>query len=270
MRVKRSFAKRAASAKRKGRTGYANVVRTSAKRRRVAPAVQASLRRLDRMIETKEVTHTLSVNQALTQNQLYEFTDRDSGIGFNMFRLGQGVVDVDAHANLPLNRIGDAITVRGVKLRFFLENALNRPKVYYRIMLLKGPRGQQPTRANVFRGRTDNKMIDDVDTKFWTILWSKQLTIQTANPAPTGADLTGVPVGNTGSGPGTRVVSAWIPGAKFGRGGNLQYEQGSVANIKFFDFHIVYLAYDWYGTPQDVNTVGRVNEMFSTVYFKDA
>jgi hypothetical protein len=62
----------------------------------------------------------------------------------------------------------------------------------------------------------------------------------------------------------------WIPGAKFGRGENLQYENASASQLKFYDYRICILCYDWFGTPQDANTVGKLNDLITTIYFKDA
>lgn len=113
-------------------------------------------------------------------------------------------------------------------------------------------------------------MIDMLNTEKFTILWSKQYTVTTSNNAPTGVSGTGVPSGGTPSGIGTRIFKAWIPGSKFAKNGTIVYEDGSSTNAKFFDYRVVIVTYDWYGTPQDVNNVGVLNEMYTKMYFKDA
>lgn len=246
---------------------------TTNNNRRPPRPIVPRLRRLENMIETKEITHGM-INRDLYHNQLHEFNDRDSAVAFNIFRLGQGANDTDNHQNYGSNRIGDAISVKGVKIKIFMENKIHRPKVFYRVMLLKGPRGVTPSRANVFKGRTDNKMIDAVDNKTWTVVWNRQFTIQVGNAAPGGISAAGEPMQNIAGdifyGQGTKLISGWIPGKRFGRKGNLQYEQGSISNVKFYDYHLVFLAYDWYGTPQDTSNIGLINELYTTVFFKDA
>jgi len=60
-----------------------------------------------------------------------------------------------------------------------------------------------------------------------------------------------------------------IPGRKFGRSGVIRYENGS-NQVKFFDYVPLFVVYDWYGTPQDINNVGRINELYAKIRFKDA
>ena len=71
-------------------------------------------------------------------------------------------------------------------------------------------------------------------------------------------------------GSGTKVFKMWIPGRKFGTYGSVQYENGSTSQVKFYDYRVCILAYDWYGTAQDINNVGKINEFYSKIYFKDA
>lgn len=242
----------------------------AAKRRRItvatSSAVVRQVRNLTRMIETKEGTHTMR-NVNMPHNNTY-IVQTTAGGDLNPFALAVGAGDPMAQ-NTGV-RIGDRINVRGLMIRGFLENSLNRSKVYFRIMLVKCPRGQAPTRAELFKGSSDNKMIDQVNTEKFTIIWQKIMTIQTANNAPTivGAT-TGQVGGGTPAGIGTRTFKAWIPGRKFGKAGNLQYENNS-QTPKFFDYRIVILCYDWYGTPQDTNNVGFLNELYTKLYFKDA
>lgn len=137
-------------------------------------------------------------------------------------------------------------------------------------MLVKCAKGDVPTRAVLFKNDSNNKMMDVVNTERFTILAQKIFTINTSNAAPTGVGATGVPTGTTSAGIGTKLIRMWIPGRRFGRDGVVQYLSDSSSDLKFFDYRIAVVAYDWYGTPQDVNTVGRINEIFTKLYFKDA
>lgn len=221
---------------------------------------------LTRMIETKESTQTTDTYVNLTHNQVTII--QSGGADLNIFKTYNNTTDPMSGVG---SRIGDRISIRGIKIMGFLENALERPKVWYRMMLLKCPRGIAPTRANLFKGDSNNKMIDQVNTERFTIIWQKCFNIQCANGAPNAAaPISGVPFQTiTSGGQGTRLVKAWIPGRKFGRSGNIQYENGGV-DVKFYDYKLVCVTYDWYKTDQDVNTVGKINELYTKIYFKDA
>lgn len=243
----------------------------AAKRRRItvatSSAVVRQVRNLTRMIETKEAQWTSLSNVNLPHNNTYIV--QYAGGALNPLRCSTGADD-PMGANTG-SRIGDQITIKGLAIRGMVECSLGRSKVYFRIMLVKCPRGVTPDRASpLFKGCSSNKMIDTVNTEKFTIVWQKIFNVSTTNPAPLTAGLTGVPATGTPAGQDTRLFKAWIPGRKFGRGGTIRYEDSSSTNPKFFDYRIVILCYDWYGTPADVNNVGVLNEMYTKMYFKDA
>jgi len=233
---------------------YASMVRSSALSKRVSM--------LTSMIETKETVQITGTNVSLPHNNIHE-------VGINPFALNIG-------ASEPMSgtgqRIGDKISCRGVLIKGFMENALNRSKVHYRIMLVRGAKGEVFNRANLYKGIVGNKIIDQMNTERFTIVASKKFTINCANGAASSVGATGVPAVDPlyNVGIGTKAWSMWVPGTKFGRNGNIQYENQSTSQVKFYDYRIVILAYDWYGTPQDVNNVGKINDMYCKLYFKDA
>ena len=219
------------------------------------------------MIETKEGQHSSANNIGLAHNNITLVT-KGSGAPLNPFESNQGVGD-PMEQNL-FNRVGDQIMVKGMSIKGFFEGALQRSKVYFRVMLVKYARGDTPTRATLFKNDSDNKMLDVVNTERYTIVWQKIFNVSPPNPPPNTVSATGVAEPGVLAGvTGNRIISAWIPGRKFGRGGRVQYENAG-ANVKFFDYRFFVLAYDWYGTPQDVNTVGKINSMFAKIYYKDA
>lgn len=222
--------------------------------------IDGKVNRLYRMIETKEASSNVAANTALPHNQVHVamslFSNISSGTGDPM--------------NIGGNRIGDSLVIRGVAIRGFFENALARPKVYYRVMVVKCAKGDILDRGTLFKGVVGNKMIDQMNTERFTIIAQKIFNISASNIAASGAEVpSGAPITASAGGQGTKTFKMWIPGKKFCRGGYLQYENGS-NQPKFFDYRVVILAYDWYGTPQDVNNVGRINDMYHKVYFKDA
>lgn len=250
---KRAYPARARSAARKGRTGYANVMRASTLANRV--------QRLEGTIETKEGAQRIA-NIQVAHNNVYIWNT-------NPFETAQGIQD-PMDVNLP-QRIGDKVTLKGMNTTFFVEGSLGRSKVYFRIMLLKGPRGAPFTRADIFKGSSTNKMIDQLNTEKYKIITQRVFNVTPPNAVAASLTvLTGVPATGTVAGiTGNKIVRFWIPGSKIAKNGSLQYENGS-GNLKFYDYRWVVLAYDWYGTPQDTNNVGFINEAYTKMYFKDA
>ena len=227
------------------------------------------------MIETKEQQWKTALNQAMPHNNVHIVTATGSGTPFmNPFQMSNGAGENDM-LNGGGNRIGDKITVRRVMYKFFLENALNRSKVYYRFMLIKCAKGDLPTRATLFKNNANNKMIDQINTERFTIIANKVINLSPTNPPPIAVSATGSAIGGTDvAGQATRILTVNISGRKFGRSGNITYENGSATQVKFYDYVPIFLCYDWYGTPEEIlgiaNNVGRINEGYCKVYYKDA
>jgi len=263
---KRSSAGASSYAKR-AKTVRGNNMRTSGRsmfNRRgttgLAARAAAGVQRLNRMIETKESAQTQTVATALPHNNV-------ALMSINPFITSFGTGDQMAGTG---NRIGDCISVTGVLIKGFLENSLSRSHVHYRIWLLRGAKGETFNRSTIFKGIVDNKIIDQMNTERFTVVASKRLTIDASNAIAASVSANGVPSISGAAGISGRPFSMWIPGKKFGRSGNLKYEDASTSQVKFYDYRLVILAYDWYGTPQDVNNVGLVNSLYTKVYYKDA
>lgn len=231
-------------------------------------SLSKAVSRLTRSIETKEGQWSSASNIALAHNNITLVLKGDGGV-LNPFQRTQATGDpMDQNA---FHTIGDQIMVKGMSIKGFFEGALQRSKVYFRVMLVKYARGDAPTRDTLFKNDSNNKMLDVINTERYTVVWQKIFNVSPPNPPPNTVSATGVAEPGVLAGvTGNRIIKAWIPGRKFGRGGNVQYENGSNTNVKFFDYRFYVLAYDWFGTPQDLNTVGRINSMFSKVYYKDA
>jgi len=225
------------------------------------------LSHLESMIETKHGQWTSANNIGIAHNNVTVITKDDGGV-LNPFQSSQGAGDPMGANNMQ--RIGDKITIKGMMVRGFFEGALNRSKVYFRVMLIRGAKGETFNRLNLFKSMSDNKMLDQINTERFSVVWQKIFNVTPPNATAQSVDAAGqtadARIGITGN----RIIKAWIPGRKFGRKGVIQYEDATTTQVKFYDYRFVVLAYDWYGTPQDVNTVGRVNEMYSCLYYKDA
>lgn len=227
------------------------------------------LKRLETMIETKEGTMKVTANTSLAHNNVTLLQSSTNGGDWNPFYRSNGTGDPMSQ---QLQMIGDKMTVRGLSIRGMFENALGRSKVHFRILLLKGAKGDTFDRSTIFKGDANNKMIDQINTERFTIIAQKKFTISAANFAATGVNTVGGTPANAANvgGQGVRVFKMWVPGRKFGRRGTVTYENNSAGQVKFYDYRICIVAYDWYGTPQDINNVGIINEMYTKLYFKDA
>lgn len=252
---KRKYGRRRRSfGKKRARTTVARIAR------------RAVRREFNRHVETKEGQWKSPLNFSCLHNNIIVIQASGGG-NLNPFATSAFGAN-DPMVAGQFVRIGDQITVKGLKIVGFFENSLERAKVYYRLMLLKCPRGQTIDKTTLFKGDSDNKMIDVINTETFTVVAQKVFNIECSNNAPTTVGLTGVPAGGTPAGTGSRVIKMWIPGNAFGKGGVIKYENGA-STPKFFDYRLVLLTYDWYGTPE-TNAVGRVNELYTKVYFKDA
>lgn len=242
------YAKRAKYARKTGRTGYANVLRVSQR-----------VNNLYRMIETKESLQTITRNTALTHNAV--------AVILNPIVVGQGTTDSMSGSN---NRLGDRISVKGVLIKGMFENALNRPKVFYRVIVTKSAKGDTINTSTLFKGDSPNKMIDQVNTDRYTIIAQKCFTISSSNTTAVTVNVDGSVATGNPAGIATKTFKMWIPGFKFGPGGNLQFEDGSSAQPKLFDYRLSVLVYDWFGSDGTSPQVGRINDIYSKIYFKDA
>jgi len=259
------------------RTGIAakrSYVKRPTKKRRFAG--KAGIKRvvanmITRNIETKESQQRAcygTLIQACKHNNITVVANLQVGGPLNMFLLANAVGDPMV-ANSGA-RIGDQITLKGVSIKMFLENPIDRCNTYYRIMVIRGAKGETFDRTTLYKGRSDNKLMDVLNTERFSIVAQKIVTLKASNGTSSSIGLTGVPGSIVNAGSATRLVTMWIPGSKFGRDGNIQYENASSSQVKFYDYRICILAYDWFGTPQDGNTVGNINDLITTLYFKDA
>jgi len=259
-----SRASRSASA----RTVMKRVLRnTNRHARAVNNRLSRQVAQLARTIETKEGCRRVT-NFQCSHNNLTVLNDADGNV-FNPFICAQNVADPMAAGGM--NRIGDQITIKRLYFKFFIENSLSRSKVHFRFMLIKMAKGDTLDRSTFFQNACGNKMIDMYNRERFTIIAQKTVTVHSVNNTASSLNaLTGVVTGQVAGITGSRVLTMSIPGKKFGRGGKITYENGSTNQVKFYDYRLAVVAYDWYGTPQDINNVGFINDGFVKIYFQDA
>ena len=230
---------------------------------------------LNRNIETKSSQYSATDGIEILHNNFVVLSN-------TLLYTGQGIAD--SETSQFSNRIGDTVMCKGVSLKMMLEMNERYNSVTFRLFVVNSARGDVPTRSTLFNNLSGNKMLDTINYERYSVLLSK--TILMKNSMGSNATATGTTTevnGGVISGPAgiqygqvnfgvsrhTKIVSAWIPGAKFGRGGKLIYDAGG-NTVKFFDYTVLLFAYSNYGTRQDEWNVGRVNDFYSRMIFTDA
>lgn len=237
-----------------------------------AVARRAVLKELNKKSETKNSCFTKTDGLEIFHNN---FVECDG----NLVKTTQGIAS--GEATDTGNRIGDKIWIKGVAIKMMVELNERYSDVTFRLLVLRCGRNDTPSRATLFNGLSGNKMLDTINTERYSILFQKYFKIKAPNPVAVSTDGTsstivntvnnaGIFVGNTNQAlsRSTKIVKAWIPGAKIAKGGVLTYEDGT-ENPKFFDYKVVLYAYSNYSTSQDLWYVGRLNDYIAVMYYKD-
>lgn len=232
-------------------------------------------RELNRNIETKQSVSTSTDGVEVFHNN---FITLDNAL----LATTQGVQD--PMAGNTNNRIGDKITLRGIKLKGMVELNERYSDVTIRILVVRAAKGDVPTRATLFNGVSGNKMLDTINTERYSIIASRYMKLKAPNSTASTSDGTSTQVSLLAQpagiyyGPGisgtiisrsTKIWKIWIPGKKFKKNGVITYEDGS-SQVKFFDYHVLMYAYSNISTAQDVWYVARNNDYIKQMYFKDA
>ena len=83
--------------------------------------------------------------------------------------------------NTTGQRIGDKITLRGLKISMMTELNERYSDVTFRFLFVKSAKGDTPTRATLFTGNSGNKMIDTLDRERYTIIRDKWFKVKAPN-----------------------------------------------------------------------------------------
>lgn len=255
---------------------------TTAMKDVAAKKIQAVVRKAiasnnKKTLEVKQAVSTVSDGTQIYHNN---FITLDA----HLLETTQGVKDPNtSHTEC---RIGDQITLRGCKIKMFVELNERYSDVTFRMLVVKCAKGDSPTRATLFNGLSGNKMLDTINKERYTVIFQKFFKIKSPNRGVTNttggtAEIgTTLPPTNAGieyqshDGPvalsrATKIIKAWIPGKAFARNGVIQYENAGT-QVKFFDYQVLLYAYSNYSTDQDVWYVGRCNDYINQLYFTDA
>lgn len=224
---------------------------------------------LRKRIETKESTQTVADGVQVTHNN---FIILDPPSTFMRVTAGGGSDPMNGSGE----RVGDELTLKNMQIRMMVELNERYSDVTFRFMIIKSAKGDVPTRATLFAGKSDNKMLDTINNERYTIMYQKTFKIVAPNPGTIGAAATVdlLAAGYNDWDPklsrATKIIKINLPGAKFGKGGLIRYENASSTQVKFYDYVSVLYAYSNFTTLQDVFNVGRVNDYIKTMYYTDA
>jgi len=197
-----------------------------------------------------------------------------------------------------LNRIGDEINVRGLSVRFMMDMALNHSDVTFRAMIIKSAKGDTPTIDTLFCGLSPCKLLDNINTERYSVVFSKTFKMtarnmtmpgrqaeyanqtQGTNGPSTGVGTHDIYLPDTGTvynnfqaqGKATRLMKIWIPGSKLFRNGVCRYENGST-QVKFFNYH--FIVYSWSNSDANIDPAqnvinGTLKHYVCQMYYKDA
>ncbi len=178
--------------------------------------------------------------------------------------------------------IGDQITLKGISIKMMIELNERFSDVSFRLILVRSAKGDTPTRASLFRGQSGNKMLDGYNSERYSIVLTKAFKMTVPNTGTAGSAATSdLPPGTqfgynfqttstTVLSRATKIIRFYIPGAKFGKNGNITYEDLSTSQVKFYDYTLMLFAYSNYTTSQDLVNVARVNDYIKTMYYTDA
>ena len=197
--------------------------------------------------ETKD-THIISENAQLFHNVPYVVS--------TLLYTEQGINDNETGTVQTQKRIGDEVIGRGISLKLWFANKLDRPDVTYKLIVFryKSNTGLNTSLDPYMSQGTTNFLIRDINTDKFKIVKVKNFRISTSAQRITAQD-------TFNGAEGHRAMTIWIPLKRA-----IKYEDGS-STPKDFDYAFTVVAYDSFGTLTTDNIASfAINRKF---YFKD-
>lgn len=203
----------------------------------------------------------VSLKQSETKNTIYTIENQqlNHNVGlmtYNFLNTLQGVGDNTGTTSNKTMRVGDEVIGRGISIKVWVANKLDRPNVMYRVFCYKyQDKYPPPTIGDLFKNQLGNRMMDDLNTEKYTIVYHKRFNLQTGFDASAS--------GTTFSGKEAhKFLSIWIPL----KNQRIKYNDSEEAP-KFFNYGFCLVPYDSYGTlVSDLISSMAINVKF---YFKD-
>lgn len=218
---------------------------------------RASTKRLVNLIKKVSLrsSETKMAYTIVENNQLYHNV---ANIKQDLLYTTQGITATDTGTSSYSNRIGDEVIARGLSIKFWLANKLDRPNVMYRIVVFRYTSGDTVTSNDVFLSATTNFMVKDYNTSKIKVLYSRIINLQV------GASQTPLSGQNINYGKEAhKLLKVWIPL----KNKKLKYE-GDLSGVpKWSDIGFCIVPYDSYGTLTTDNIASYAYH--SKFYFKD-
>lgn len=236
-----------------------------------------------RAIVKKELNKNLETKQANTSS------NDDLPIPHNAFvNVDPGLLQISPGGGDPnglsiAGRVGDSVNLKGVSIKMMLQLNERYSMATYRIIVVRTPRGELPTTANLFNGLSLNKMIDTLNYERYDILYQKYGTIRAGNfggQTVSSGLLLGSGLYDVGGtnvnlySQQTKIVKIWLSRQMLKQPIKTTYDGvlgGGPHNVKTYDYHCLVYAYSSFQTQQVGNfTVLSVNDYVKSIYFTDA
>lgn len=200
-------------------------------------------------------SETKNTHQIIENTQLYH--NSVNVISYSLLYLEQGIKDDDTGTQKFDCRIGDEIIARGISIKLWVANKLDRPDVMYRVAVYKYRAGTTLNTSldpYVSQG-TSNFMIRDFNVEKFKIVKTFRFKISTSAQRITSTD-------TFQGAEGHKAINIWIPL----KNKRIKYEDGGNTPL-FIDYAFSIVAYDSYGTLITDNIASiAFNRKF---YFKD-
>lgn len=240
----KKYSKRIFKKKTFAKKGLANRRRNFKKNSLVALIKKVSLKNS----ETK-YAHISFENQNLNHNSGY--------IQNTLLATTQGITDNGVGTFVNACRIGDEVIARGISIKMWIANKLDRPNVMYRICVFKYQSQSPPSLSSLFKVGVGNRIMDDLDKEYITPVYQKIFNLQVGYSATaTGTS------GDTDGREAHTYRQVWIPL----KNKRIHYVDGG-SLPKFINYGFFIVPYDSYGTLTTDNIASFTYQY--KFYFKD-
>lgn len=179
--------------------------------------------------ETKHA-HVSSENININHNTGYIVT--------SLLNLGQGYTEPGNTTTSLAIRIADEVVARGISIKLWIANKLDRPNIMYRVVVFKYQSQSIPALSQLFKGGIGNKIMDDIDVESYTPVYQKIFNLQVGYSAyATGT------AGDTDGREAHKYLSIWVPL----KDKKIVYNDGGQLP-KFTNYGFFIVPYDSFGT----------------------
>lgn len=224
------------------------------KKRAIARASKNRLVRLIKAVSLKQCetknTHTIVENQQLYHNVPFVFNSV-------LLKTEIGTNDTDTGTSNFTCRLGDEVVARGISIKMWLANKLDRPDLMYKIVVFKYRSGTtiNPNADPYVSQGTSNYLLRDYNVEKFKIVLTRRVRVSTSAQRITSQDV-------FNGAEGHKAVNIWIPL----KNKKIKYEDGSSTPL-MTEYAIGVVAYDSYGTLTTDNICSFAYS--AKFYFKD-